>query len=65
MTRKLKDSPSPDSPSTKHKGLYKRLLIQTGDEQKARHIWKKRIKEIEEELLKQEEKDSNEQRSSD
>lgn len=60
MTRRKESSFSPSS----HKGLYKRLVAQTGDEQKARHIWKKRIKEIEEELLKQEYKEDDEERSS-
>jgi len=46
---KRKDLPFPS--------LLKRLLVQAnGDEQKARHIYKRRKKEIEEELLKEEDK---------
>jgi hypothetical protein len=52
MTSKRKDLPYPS--------LLKRLIAQTnGDEQKARHIYKRRVKEIEEELLKEEEKDES------
>jgi hypothetical protein len=52
MTLKRKDLP--------YQGLLKRLLVQAGgDEQKARHIYKRRVKEIEEELLKEEEKDES------
>ncbi len=69
MTRKPKPLASPDSPSTgksRFKGLYKRLLVQTGgDEAKAKKIWKKRIKEIDEELDHLEERSSSGHRGDD